>query len=141
MLLEANCDQQLTSLKNIPCVLSHKTLDFIIHFLEVFIRVFISIKIAIMDHIDLACNIIDIPLYAGHRKNCCRIFVLLFGNPDIVSPPFLIVLSVYVGVSGYWPRDLEIIRWFHIKFWWQIHMIFCSISPRNDRILSLFKML
>ena len=73
MFLEAYCDQQLTSLKNLSCVPSHKTLDFIIHCLEVFIRVFIAIKIPIMDHIDLTCNIINITILEAHRKNCCRI--------------------------------------------------------------------
>ena len=126
---------------NLPCFPSHKTLDFLIHCLEVFIRVFIAIKIPIMDHIDLTCNLTNIPLYAAHRKNCCRIFLLPFIKPPMGNTPNLIVLSIYVGVSGSWPRDLDSIRWFHIKFWWNIHMIFCSISSINNRISSLSTML
>ena len=44
--------------KNLPCVPSHKTLDFIIHFLELLIRFFIAIKIPIMYHIDYMWMII-----------------------------------------------------------------------------------
>ena len=141
MFLEAYCDHKLTSLKNITCVPSHKTLDFIIHCLKVFILVFIAIKTPIMDHIDLTYNIINIMLYTAHRKNWCRIFISPFGKLHMGNPPYLIVLSIYVAVSVSCPRDLESIRWFHIKFWWHIHMIFCSISSSNDMILSLSTML
>ena len=80
------------------------------------ILIYISIKIHIMYHIDLTCIIINNPLDADHRKNCCRIFVMTFGKPDNGNPPYLIVLSIYVGVSGSWPRDIESIRLLYIIF-------------------------
>ena len=105
------------------------------------ILIYIDIKIPIIYHIELTCNIINIPLYTAQRKNCCRIFVLTFRNTDMFNPPYLIVLFIYIGVSVSWPRDLERIRLFHMKLWCHIHMIFCLISSSNNRILSLLTML
>ena len=97
-------------LNNLPCVPSHKTLDFIIHCLEVFIRVLIAIKIPIMDHIYLTFNIINILLYAAHRKNNCRIFLLPFGSltwqssiPDIALH---LRWSIRILAQIYWEHKM-----------------------------------
>ena len=44
-----------------------------------------------MDNKVLTCNIINIPLYAVHKKNFCRIFLLRFGKPQMGNPPYLVV--------------------------------------------------
>ena len=100
-----------------------------------------AIIIPIMDHIILTCNSINIQLCVAKLMTCCRMFLLHVGNPHMGNFPYLIVISIYVGVSGSYPRYIKRIRFCHMKFCWHIHTIFSPISSSKDRILSLSTML
>ena len=68
-----------------------------------------------MDNIVLTYNNINITLFAAQRNNHCRIPCCPL---ELLAWAILLPHSafIYVGVSGSWPRYLDIIRLSHMKY-------------------------